>query len=116
MAGKFSRWFGPERAPQRDTSLRLSPLQQAILHWLRHELHRRQGAGKTDGVPYPELVRAIDADKASITAEVRRLLHKNLLGISLPTGGWARHITLTDMGEAHARTLPGHVQRLRRRR
>lgn len=116
MAGKFSRWLGSERAPQRDTSLRLSALQQSILHWLWNELRRRQRAGAASSVPYTELVRAIDADKASITSEIRHLLHKDLLGMALPSGGWVRYITLTDKGEAHAKTLSGHVQKVRRRR
>jgi len=116
MAGKFSRWFRTENAPQRQTSLRLSPLQQAILHWLGHELRRRQRAGDAGSVPYPELVRAIDADKASITSEVRHLLKKDLLGMSLPSGGWVRYIVLTDKGEAYAKTLSGSVQKIRRRR
>src|SRR5713101_6645800 len=116
MAGKFSRWFGAERSPQREASLRLSPLQQSILHWLRNELRRRQRAGDAGMVPYPDLVRALHADKASITSEVRHLLKKDLLGVTLPAGGWVRYIMLTDKGEAHAKTLSGNVQQVRRRR
>jgi len=116
MARKFSQWLHTEQAPQREAPVRLSALQQSILHWLQHELRRRQRVGDTAGVPYPELVRAIDADKASITREVRSLLSKELLGMSLPAGEWVRYIVLTDRGEAYAKTLPGHVQRLRRRR
>ena len=71
MAGKFSRWFDTERPPKREASLRLSPLQQSILHWLRNELRRRQRAGDAGMVPYPDLVRALTADKASITSEAR---------------------------------------------
>jgi len=117
MAGKFSRWFDTERAAQRDTPPRLSALQQTILRWLWHELHRRQRAGDINSVPYPELVRAIAADKASITGEVRRLLHKGLVGMSLPPGKWERFLTLTDKGAAHAKTLSGSSgQPIRRRR
>ena len=116
MAEKFSRWFHKERPPKRETPLRLSSLQQSILHWLRNELRRRQRAGDAGMVPYPELVRALTADKASITSEVRHLLRKGLLGITLPTGGWVRYVMLTDKGEAHAKILSGNVQQARRRR
>ena len=116
MARKFSRWLDTERAPQREAPLRLSTLQQSILYWLQNELRRRQRAGDISRVPYPELVRAIDADKASITSEVRALLHKDLLGMSLAAGEWVRYIVLTNKGAAHAKTLSGNAQRLRRRR
>ncbi len=116
MAGKFSRWFSTERPPKREASPRLSTLQQSILHWLRNELRRRQRAGAAGMVPYPDLVRALDADKASITKEVRHLLKKGLLGVTLPPGEWVRYIMLTDKGEAHAKTLSGNMQQVRRRR
>ena len=116
MARKLSRWLHTERTPQREAPLRLSALQQSILYWLQHELRRRQRAGDIGRVPYPELVRAIDADKASITSEVRSLLQKELLGMALPAGEWVRYIVLTDKGEAYAQTLSGNVQKLRRRR
>ena len=116
MAGKFSHWFSTEGRPQRQPPLRLSALQQTILRWLRQESRRRQQTGAPGSVPYPELVRAIEADRASITSAVRRLLHQDLVGMSLPPGSWVRYITLTDQGEAHARTLSGNVQRSRRRR
>ncbi|MBM3227216.1 MAG: hypothetical protein FJZ47_25905, partial [Candidatus Tectomicrobia bacterium] len=66
MAGKFSQWFRTERErpPKRDKReavLRLTPLQQSILHWLRHELRRRQRVGDTGMIPYPELVSALHA-------------------------------------------------------
>jgi len=116
MAKKFSRWLDTERTPQREAPLRLSALQQSILYWLQHELRRRQRAGDLGRVPYPELVRAIDADKASITSEVRSLLKKDLLGMSLPAGEWVRYLVLTDKGTAYVNTLTGNVQKLRRRR
>jgi len=116
MAKKFSRWLHTERTPQREAAPRLSTLQQSILHWLQHELRRRQRAGDLGRVPFPELVRAIDADKASITSEVRSLLKKDLLGMSLPAGEWVRYLVLTDKGAAYASTLSGHVQKPRRRR
>jgi len=96
--------------------VRLSQLQQSILHWLRNELRRRQRAGDAGMVPYPDLVRALTADKASITSEVRHLLHKGLLGVTLPAGGWVRYIMLTDKGEAQAKLLSGNGQQARRRR
>src|SRR5262245_14185578 len=116
MARKLSRRLDTEQTPQRTAPVRLSALQQSILYWLQHELHRRQRAGGPGSVPYPELVRAIDADKASITSEVRALLQKDLLGMSRPAGEWVRYIGLTDKGAAYAKTLSGNVQRLRRRR
>src|SRR5215470_16350866 len=116
MAGKFSRWFHTERPPQRAASLRLSPLQQSIIHWLRNELRRRQRVGDTGMVPYPDLVRALTADKASITSEVRHLLRKGLLGVTLPAGAWVRYIMLTDKGEAQAKILSGNGPQARRRR
>jgi DNA-binding MarR family transcriptional regulator len=115
MAGKFSQWFRTERPPQRDTSLRLSPLQQSILHWLRNELRRRQRLGDTSMVPYPDLVRALRADKASITSEVRYLLQKGLLSVTLPAGQWVRYVMLTEQGDTYAKTLSGQVQHVRRR-
>ncbi len=116
MAGKFSQWFNTEHPPKREASVRLSQLQQSILHWLRNELRRRQRAGDAGMVPYPDLVRALTADKASITSEVRHLLHKGLLGVTLPAGGWVRYIMLTDKGEAQAKHLSGNGQQARRRR
>lgn len=115
MAGKFSRWFRTERPPQRDVSLRLSPLQQSILHWLRNELRRRQRVGDAARVPYPDLVRALRADKASITSEVRHLLSKGLLSVTLPAGEWVRYVMLTEQGETYAAALSGQVQHVRRR-
>jgi hypothetical protein len=116
MAGKFSRWFNTEHPPKHETSLRLSPLQRSILHWLQNELRRRQRAGDAGMVPYPDLVRALTADKASITNEVRHLLRKGLLGVTLPVGAWVRYIMLTDKGEAQAKILSGNGPQTRRRR
>ena len=116
MARKFSQGLDTEHAPQRQAPVRLSALQQSILHWLQYELRRRQRAGDMSRVPYPELVRAIDADKASITRAVRALLKKELLGMSLPPGEWVRYITLTDKGDAYIKTLSGNGQKPRRRR
>ena len=116
MAGKFSRWFRTEeRPPQRGASLRLSPLQQSILHWLRNELRRRQRVGDAGMVPYPDLVRALRADKASITSEVRHLLRKGLLSVTLPAGEWVRYVMLTEQGDTYAKTLSGQAQHVRRR-
>jgi hypothetical protein len=66
-------------------------------------------------VPYPDLVRALRADKASITSEVRHLLQKGLLSVTLPAGEWVRYLTLTEAGDTHAKTLSGHAQHVRRR-
>jgi len=116
MAGKFSRWFHPEeRPPPRNASLRLSPLQQSILQWLRNELRRRQRVGDAGRVPYPALVRALRADKASITSAVRHLLRTGLLSVTLPAGAWVRYVMLTEQGATHAHTLAGQAPQVRRR-
>ena len=115
MAGKFSQWFRTERPSQRGAALRLSPLQRSILHWLRTELRRRQRFGDAAMVPYPDLVRALHADKASITGEVRHLLRKGLLSVTLPAGQWVRYVTLTEQGDTYAKTLSGQAQQVRRR-
>jgi len=115
MAEKFSRWFRTARPPQRAAALRLSPLQQSIIHWLRNELRRRQRAGDADMVPFPDLVRALHADKASITSEVRHLLKKGLLSVTLPAGEWVRYVMLTEQGDTYAKTLSGNAQHVRRR-
>ena len=115
MAEKFSRWFRAAPPPRRAAALRLSPLQQSIIQWLRHELRRRQRVGDADMVPFPDLVRALHADKASITSEVRHLLKKGLLSITLPAGEWVRYVMLTEQGDTYAQTLSGHVQHVRRR-
>jgi predicted DNA-binding transcriptional regulator len=56
-------------------------------------------------VPYPDLVRALRADKASITSEVRHLLRKGLLSVTLPAGEWVRYVMLTEQGDTYAKTL-----------
>jgi DNA-binding MarR family transcriptional regulator len=115
MAEKFSRWFRSARPPQRAAALRLSPLQQSIMHWLRNELRRRQRLGDVDMVPFPDLVRALHADKASITREVRYLLQKGLLSVTLPAGEWVRYVMLTEYGDTYAQTLAEHTPHVRRR-
>ena len=115
MAEKFSRWFRAARPPQRAARLRLSPLQQSIIQWLRTELRRRQRVGDADMVAFPDLVRALHADKASITSEVRHLLKKGLLSVTLPAGEWVRYVMLTEQGDTYAQTLSGHAQHVRRR-
>ncbi len=115
MAEKFSRWFRAARPPQRAAALRLSPLQQSIIHWLRQELRRRQRVGDAAMVPFPDLVRALRAEKASITSEVRHLLKKGLLSVILPAGEWVRYVMLTEQGDTYANTLSGNAQHVRRR-
>lgn len=108
MAGHFSRWFRDEEEPtRRDKASHLSSLQQSILHWVRNEVRRRQRAGDATQIPYPELVSAMRADKMMVTNDVRRLLRKGLLEVSLPPGSWVRYITLTDKGDTHARRVAG---------
>ena len=115
MTEKFSRWFRAARPPQRAAALRLSPLQQSIIHWLRQELRRRQRVGDAAMVPFPDLVRALRAEKASITSEVRHLLKKGLLSVILPAGEWVRYVMLTEQGDTYANTLSGNAQHVRRR-
>jgi predicted DNA-binding transcriptional regulator len=82
---------------------------------MRNELRRRQRVGDADMVPFPDLVRALHAEKASITSEVRYLLKKGLLSVTLPAGEWVRYVMLTEQGDTYAQTLSGHAQHVRRR-
>ena len=66
-------------------------------------------------VPFPDLVRALRAEKASITSEVRHLLKKGLLSVILPAGEWVRYVMLTEQGDTYANTLSGNAQHVRRR-
>lgn len=115
MTSKSSRYSTVERTQRQATRLRLSERQYSLLHWLRAELHRRQRAGDTKGVPYPELVRAAAIDKASVTAHLRYLIQKGLVLVTLPRGGWARYVTLTEKGEAQAQTPPKETRKARQR-
>jgi DNA-binding MarR family transcriptional regulator len=83
---------------------RLSGLQLTILHSLYAALRRQSSA--TAGVPYSDLVRTLHADKTSITDGLRQLLRKGLVLLTLPRGGWTRHVMLTEQGKAYAKTLP----------
>ncbi len=94
-----------ERVQQRVSKHRLSDLQQSLLQWLRAELRRRQRANDGAGVTFPEVVRALRADKASVTTSLRHLMRKGLVETALPRGSWVRHVSLTELGEAQARTL-----------
>jgi hypothetical protein len=94
-----------ERRQQPETNIRLSALQKSILQALQSELRRRQRTGTVQGVPYPILVRAVDADKASITSSVRHLLRKGLLLVTVRTGEWVRYVALTEEGEEQVRLL-----------
>lgn len=82
---------------------RLSDLQKSILQWLCTDLRHRQRADGSMGVPYPELVRAVDADKARVTTSLRHLMQKGLVMVTLPRGEWVRYVMLTDQGEAQAK-------------
>ena len=94
-----------ERVQQRVSKHRLTDLQQSLLQWLRAELRRRQRANDATGVTFPEVVRALRTDKASVTTSLRHLMRKGLVETALPRGSWVRHVTLTELGDAHARTL-----------
>jgi DNA-binding MarR family transcriptional regulator len=84
---------------------RLSGLQLAILRSLYADLRRHPKT--TLGVPYSDLLRTTNADKMSITTNLRQLLRKGLVLLTVPPGSWTRCVTLTEQGQAYARTLPG---------
>jgi hypothetical protein len=103
MAAKF---FHPLRTPSvPPQKLKLTSLQKAILSWLYDELHQRRRTGAPTTVPYPTLVQALEADKATLTTQVRYLMHKGLVTATLPRGAWERYLALTEAGETQARTL-----------
>ena len=64
----------PSRAG--DRKLKLSALQQAVLHWLRREQRRRPQTAGGNGVPYPELAQALRVDRAELSTCLRRLIRK----------------------------------------
>ena len=86
-----------------DRKLRLSALQQAVLHWLRREQRRRPQLADGIGIPYPDLARALGVDRAELSACLRRLIRKRLVVATLPRGSWVRYVALTDKGEANPR-------------
>jgi DNA-binding MarR family transcriptional regulator len=88
---------------QHTTSRHLTALQNTILQWLYTEGNRHTDG--PDGVSYPTLVQAVNADKASVTAGLRRLMHRGLVLTTLPRGSWRRCVALTEQGRKHARTL-----------
>lgn len=83
-----------------DKKLKLSALQQAVLHWLRREQRRHPQLADGIGIPYPDLARALGVDRAELSVCLRRLIRKQLVVATLPRGAWVRYITLTDKGEA----------------
>ena len=91
----------PTRA--NDKKLKLSALQQAVLHWLRREQRRRPQLADGIGIPYPDLARALGIDRAELSACLRRLIRKRLVVATLPRGAWVRYVALTDKGEAKPR-------------
>lgn len=86
-----------------DQKLKLSALQQAVLHWLRREQRRRPQLADGHGIPYPDLARALSVGRAELSACLRRLIHKRLVVATLPRGSWVRYVALTDKGEARPR-------------
>ena len=86
-----------------DKKLKLSALQQAILHWLRREQRRRPQLADGSGIPYPDLARALSVDRVELSACLRRLIRNRLVVATLPRGSWVRYIALTDKGEAKPR-------------
>ena len=83
-----------------DRKLKLSALQQAVLHWLRREHRRRPQVAGGNGIPYPDLAQALGVDRAELSACLRRLVRKRLVVATLPRGSWVRYISLTDKAEA----------------
>ena len=83
-----------------DRKLKLSALQQAVLHWLRREQRRRPQLADGIGIPYPDLARALGIDRAELSACLQRLIRKRLVVATLPRGAWVRYIALTDKGAA----------------
>ncbi|MGQ4809138.1 hypothetical protein NKDENANG_02540 [Candidatus Entotheonellaceae bacterium PAL068K] len=95
-----------ERRHQHPAKQYLSGLQQSLLQWLYTDLHQRYRTdGNIKGVPYPDILRAVTADKASVTTALRQLMRKGLVLITLPRGGWTRWVRLTEQGKAYANTL-----------
>lgn len=82
-----------------DRKLKLSALQQAVLHWLRREQRRRPQVAGGNGIPYPDLAQALGVDRAELSACLRRLIRKRLVLATLPRGSWVRYISLTDKAE-----------------
>lgn len=84
----------------------LSNLQRTILQWLATDARSRHGVDDTGGVPYGDIVRAMTADKNSVTTTLRQLLRKGLVTIIVPPGGWTRCVLLTEQGRASVTALP----------
>ena len=82
-----------------DRKLKVSALQEAVLHWLRREQRRRPQAGAGKGIPYPDLAQALSVDRADLSACLRRLISKRLVVSDLPRGSWVRYIALTEKAE-----------------
>ena len=83
-----------------DRKLKLSALQEAVLHWLRREQRRRPQVAGGDGIPYPDLAQALSVERAELSACLRRLIGKRLVVANLPRGSWVRYIALTDKAES----------------
>jgi hypothetical protein len=105
MAARFVNLFHREPKPQRETIPHLSHLQKAILSWLYREGQRRQQRGESTALPFVACMRGLTAEKAEIVTSLRRLMQKSLLEVSLPRGEWTRYVSLTALGEKHAKTL-----------
>lgn len=83
-----------------DRKMKLTALQQAVLHWLRRELRRRPQVAGGNGVPYPDLAQALGVDRSELSACLRRLIRRRLVVATLPRGSWVRYISLTGRAEA----------------
>ena len=86
-----------------DRKLKLSALQEAVLHWLRREQRRRPQVAGSNGIPYPDLAQAFGVDRAELSTCLRRLVRKQLVLATLPRGSWVRYISLTEKAEPKPR-------------
>ena len=91
----------------------LSNLQRVILQWLSSDPRSRYGADATGGVPYVDIVRAMTADKSSVTTSLRQLMRQGLVVITVPPGGWTRCVFLTEQGRASVTVLAKAEQKRR---
>ena len=91
----------------------LSNLQRTILQWLASDARSRYAADATGGVPYGDIVRAMTADKSSVTTNLRQLMRLGLVVITMAPGGWTRCVFLTEQGRASVTALAKAEQKRR---
>ena len=91
----------------------LSNLQRTILQWLASDARSRYAADTTGGVPYGDIVRAMTADKSSVTTNLRQLMRLGLVVITMAPGGWTRCVFLTEQGRTSVTALAKVEQKRR---